>query len=83
MPELSTVEWIELFRTSGLACAARCERQREEAIAWTIAKIDKYARANVPKDPWVCPCGEVLENPTDPAVMAVHQPHYLAAKQPR
>jgi hypothetical protein len=30
--------------------------------------------------PFVCPCREVLDNPGDPAVMAVRQPHYLAAK---
>jgi pyridoxine 5'-phosphate synthase PdxJ len=41
---LSTVEWIELFTTWGLAYAARCERQREAAIASVIATIDEFAR---------------------------------------
>jgi hypothetical protein len=58
----------------------RCERQREGAIAGIIATSEEYAHANVPADPFVCPCGEVLDNPTDPAVMAVHHPHYMAAK---
>jgi hypothetical protein len=35
--------------------------------------------ANVPANSWVCPCGEVLENPGDLAV-AVHQPHYLTGR---
>jgi hypothetical protein len=81
MPQLSTVEWIDPFKTWGYGYTARCERQREESIAWMIRTIDEYARANVPEDPFVCPgCGEVLDDPCNPAVMAVHQPHYLAAK---
>jgi hypothetical protein len=81
MPELSSVEWIELFKTWGLQYAAKCQLRQDEAIANIIATIDDYARANVPADPFVCPCGEVLDNPGDAAAIAVHQPHYLAAKQ--
>jgi hypothetical protein len=44
-----------------------------------IATIDEY-NANVPEDPWVCPCGEVLDKPGDPAVIEVPQPDYLVAK---
>jgi hypothetical protein len=33
-------------------------------------------------DPFVCRCGEVLNNPGDPAVMAIHQPHFTAASLP-
>jgi hypothetical protein len=60
----------------------RCERQRDETIVKLIATIDEFVRANVP-EPWICPCGEVLKNPGDPAVMAVHRPHYFAAKAAR
>ena len=52
-PQLSTAEWVELFRVWGLEYAARCERQREEAIANMTATIDAYAHANVPEE-WVC-----------------------------
>jgi len=98
MPQLSTVEWIELFAAWGREYAARCGRRRDEAIATIIATIDEYTRANGPGNPWVslcgefarlpddpfvCPCGETLTNPGDPAVMAVHQPHYMAAKAAR
>ena len=83
MPELSTVEPIELFRVWGLAYAGRCERQREGTIAHINATSEEYARANVPADPFVCPCGAVLNDPLDPAVMAIRQPHYAAAKAAR
>jgi hypothetical protein len=42
-PQLSTAEWVELFRVWGLEYAARCERQRDEAIAGMIATIDEFA----------------------------------------
>jgi hypothetical protein len=42
--------------------------------------IDDYVRTTVPSVPFDCLCGEVLDNPCDQVVMAVHQPHYLAAK---
>jgi hypothetical protein len=80
-PQLSTAEWVELFRVRGLEYAARCERQRDEAIAGMIATIDEFACATGPEPKWRCPCGEVLDNPGDPAVMAVHQPHYLSARK--
>jgi hypothetical protein len=44
---------------------------REAAIAGIVTAIDEYARVNVPGP---CPCGEELDNPGDPAVMAIHQP---------
>jgi hypothetical protein len=83
MPELSTVEWIDLFKTWGLGYAARCAFQREGTIAEIIATSEEYARANVPADPFVCSCGPVLNDPLDPAVMAIHQLHYAAAKAAR
>jgi hypothetical protein len=58
-------------------------RQREGTIAHIIATSEEYARANVPPDPFMCPCGAVLDDPCDPAVMAIHQPHYAAAKAAR
>ena len=63
--------------------AVRCARQHNEAIARIIATSEEYARANVPADPFVCPCGEVLDEPCNPAVMAIHQPHHAAAKAAR
>jgi hypothetical protein len=82
-PDLSREEWLAMFELWIEGYVAKCERRREESIAWFVRTIDEYANANVPEDPWVCPCGEVLDNPCDPDVMAVHQPHYLAAKAAR
>ena len=81
MPHLSGDERIELFEMWLTEYAAKCKREREAAIAGIIATIDAYARANGPRAKFKCPCGEELDNPGDPAVMAVHQPHCLAAKQ--
>jgi hypothetical protein len=81
-PELSRDERLELFEVWIEGYVAFCERRREGAIAHIIATSEEYARASEPADPSVCPgCGEVLDDPCSPAVMAIHQPHYLAAKQ--
>ncbi|HKD77532.1 MAG TPA: hypothetical protein VKB76_18650 [Ktedonobacterales bacterium] len=52
-------------------------RQRRTAIRHRqhLRIGDEYARANVPADPFVCPCGAVLNDPLDP--------HYAAAKAAR
>jgi hypothetical protein len=46
MPELSSVEWLDLFNVWLAQYLARCERRREAAIAGTIAVIDECARVN-------------------------------------
>jgi len=46
MPELSSVEWLDLFNVRLAQYLARYERRREAAIAGTIAVIDECARVN-------------------------------------
>jgi len=54
----------------------RCERQRDETIAKLIATIDEFVRANIR----AVRCSRI---PAVRPVMAVHRPHYFAAKAAR
>jgi len=82
-PDLSTAEWIELFRLWGYGYAARRARERDEAIAQMLATIDDYAQTNPPAAPFCCPCGAETSDPFDPSWVAIHQPHCQQAGEER
>jgi len=83
LPGLDREQFQTLYAEWQDRYAAKAAQDRKRGVANIIRIGDECAHANVPSDPFVCPCGEVLDDPTDPAVMAVHQPHYLAAKAAR
>jgi hypothetical protein len=81
LPGLDREQFQTLYAEWQDRYAAKAAQDRKRGVANIKRISDEYARANVPADSFVCPCGAVLNDPLDPAVMAIHQPHYLAAKQ--
>ena len=57
--------WLELFDLWIEYYVGKRERERAEAFANVVATPNDYARAPVPADPFVCPCGAALEDPCD------------------
>src|SRR5262249_35016144 len=83
VPHLDREQFQTLYAEWQDRYACKCEQDRKRGVANIIRIGEECARANVPADPYRCPCGEVLNDPLDPAVMAIHQPHYAAAKAAR
>ena len=83
LPHLDREQFQTLYAEWQDRYAAKAAQDRKRGVANIMRISDEYARANVPADPFVCPCGAVLNDPLDPAVMAIHLPHYAAAKAAR
>lgn len=81
-PELSKDEWLDLFKVSLERYAAKMQAERDATLAKINDIIETAARIN-PPTLFKCACGALLENPGDPAVMAVHVPHCVAASEAR
>jgi hypothetical protein len=80
LPSLDREQFQTLYAEWQDRYAAKAAQDRKRGVANITRIADECARETVPSDPFVCPCGAVLNDPLDPAVMAVHQPHYAAAK---
>ena len=78
MPQLDEAERRELFEQWLTHDRARRHARIKATSAKLWAYLDYCARANGPGKPFVCPCGAVLHDPGDAAVMAEHAPHVQA-----
>ena len=81
MPQLDEAERRELFEQWLTHDRARRHARIKATSAKLWANLDYCARANGPGKPFVCPCGAVLHDPGDAAVMAEHAPHVQAARR--
>jgi hypothetical protein len=74
------------FSANDLLQSWRFDWEPPKAVLRDVRTIDwiLWLRSSAQAaDPFVCPCGTVVNDPLDPAVMAIHQPHYAAAKAAR
>src|ERR1700747_2513946 len=81
MPQLDEAVRRELFEQWLTHDRARRHARTRATSARLGANLDYGARANGPGKPFVCPCGAVLHDPGDAAVMAEHAPHVQAARR--
>jgi hypothetical protein len=80
IPELSTVEWLELFETWHVQYLALIEVRRARAFKRITAFIEQSARANPPAKPFKCVCGAETKDPFDPEYERIHREHIFLAQ---